>query len=642
MRIRLAAVAAAVSLILVSSLSAALSKAQTFRDATHEELTMKGLDSAPGASAAILDWVHVDELGAMSEYYRIKVFTDEGKQYADVEVPYMASYPADGQVTDIAARTIHPDGTIVPFDGKVYDKLLYKGSHGVYRAKTFSLADVQPGSLLEYHFVVRWSPNLLMDTEWIIQKSIPIEHASFTLTAYDGNEFGSFFTYSGLPAGVVPSHVGTARNKFALEMAHVAPYRDEPYALPAAQIKPRVAFYYTASHVRPDSFWDSQSRDWNKEAEGFLARSRGVSTTASTTIGSEQNAGEKIRKLYTFVQGLKNLSADSSVTTIKEAKSADDVIANKGGSSHELTRTFVALARSAGFDANVIRVAPRDERFFSDKLPDAEQMSAEVAEVIVDGKPLYFDPGTPHAPFALLSWEKTYVPGIRMTKGGSPQWLKTPVDPPSTALLQRKADLRLDGETLKGTMTIAFRGQEALVRRLRGDDEAARKKAIEDEIKGWFPNGAVLNVKSAEGLSSPDDAIVVKCDAELPGIVSRAGTRLMVPLSVFAASTRNPFAASTRTAPIYFHYSRQEDDEVKLTLPAKYAAGSHPPPQSLNAGSFQYGMTVEDHGSELTMKRSLIIDAMFIDAEQYSGVRNFFNAAATADQRPLLINPPAE
>ena len=641
MRVRSAAIAAVFCLCLASSLSAALSKAQTFRNATPEELAMKGVETAPGASAAILDWVHVDELGAMSEYYRLKIFTDEGKKYADVEVPYIASYPANGQVTDIAARTTLPDGSIVPFDGKVYDKLLYKGSHGVVRAKTFSLADVRPGSILEYHYVVRWSANLLMDTEWIIQKSIPIEHASFTLTAYDGGEFNSFFTYSGLPAGSIPARVGTARNKFALEMSHILPYREEPYSLPAAQVKPRVAFYYTSSHVRPGQFWESQSQVWNKEVENFIGRSGDLAPTVATAAGTEENKGEKLRKLYGFVQNLKNLSADSSATTIKDATSARDVIANQGGSSYQLTRTFVALARSAGFDAKVLRVAPRDERFFSDKLPDAEQMSAEIAEVMLDGKPLYLDPGTPRAPFGLLSWEKSYVPAIRMKSGG-PEWVKTPVDPPSAAMLQRKADLRLDGETLKGTISVAFRGQEALIRRLRGEDETARRKAIEEEIKGWFPNGAVLNVKSAEGLSSSDDAIVVKCDAELPGIVSRAGMRLMVPLSVFAASNKNPFAASTRTSPIYFHYSRQEDDEVKLTLPPKYAAGSHPPPQSLNAGALKYDMTVEDHGSELTMKRLLVIDAMFVEAEQYSGVRNFFNAATTADQRPLLINPPAE
>ncbi|HEY2323269.1 MAG TPA: hypothetical protein VGJ82_10460 [Thermoanaerobaculia bacterium] len=209
-------------------------------------------------------------------------------------------------------------------------------------------------------------------------------------------------------------------------------------------------------------------------------------------------------------------------------------------------------------------------------------------------------------------------------------------------MLQRKADLRLDGDMLRGTITVTFRGQEALIRRLRGDDDTARRKAIEDEIKGWFPNGAALSVKSAEGLSSADDAIVVKCDAELPGIVSQAGSRLMLPLSVFAASAKNPFAASTRTGILYFHYPRQEDDEVKLTLPPKYTAGSHPPPQALNAGSFRYDMTVEDHGSELTMKRSEVIDATFIDPAQYSGVRMFFNAATLADQRPLLINPPAQ
>lgn len=641
-RLRVAAVAAALCLILSTSLSAALSKAQDFRNATPEELAMKELASAPGAPAAILDWVRVDELGAMSEYYRIKVFNDEGKKYADVEIPYVASYPVRGQVTNIDARTIHADGSITPFDGKVYDKLLYKGSHGIVRAKTFSLADVRPGSVLEYHYVTRWPDNLLIDTEWIVQKSIPIEHASFSLTSYTGDEFGSFFTYSALPPGVMPARAGTARNKYIMEMTHVPAYLEEPYGLPAAQVKPRVCFYYTSSHMRPESFWDAQMKEWNKEIESFLGRGNVVSSTALATVGQEQDSLAKLRKLYTFVQGLKNYSTDSSISDVKDAKSVDDVLSAKAGSSRELTRTFVALARGAGFDADVVRVAPRDERFFSDKLPDAEQMSAEVAQVMVGGKPLFVDPGTPHAPFGVLAWEKTYVPGIRMTKREGPQWIKTPSDPPSAALVQRKADLRLDGETLKGTLTITYRGQEALRRRLRGDDEATRKKAIEDEIKGWFPNGAVLNIKSAEGLSSTDDAVVVQCDAELPGVVSRAGLRLMVPMSVFAASARNPFAASTRTAPIYFHYSRQEEDDVKLTLPPKYAAGSQPPPSDLNAGAFTYKMTVSAQGSEVTMHRSLVIDAMFVDTDQYGSVRKFFNAAATADQRPMLINPPAE
>jgi uncharacterized protein DUF3857/transglutaminase superfamily protein len=642
LRLRIAAYAAVSCLVLSTSLSAAISKAQEFRNATPEELAMKSLPSAPGVSAAVLDWVRVDELGAMSEYVRIKVFTDEGKKFADVEVPYVASYPIRGSVTNIEARTIHPDGSIVPFGGKVYDKLLFKGSRGIVRAKTFSLADVRAGSVLEYHYVTRWPENLLIDTEWILQKEIPVEHASFTLTTYTGDEFGSYFTYSALPPGVLPQRVGTARNKYALEMSHIAPYREESYALPAAQVKPRVNFYYTSSHTRPESFWPAQTKDWNKEIEAFLDRSATAQTAAALAMAGEKEPAGRLRKLYGFVQGFRNLSADTSSTDAKEAKSVDEVLQNRAGYESELTRAFVALARAAGFDAYVVRVAPRDERFFSDKLPDAEQMSSEVAQVTLDGKELFFDPGTPHAPFGTLSWEKTYVPGIRMTKKEGAQWIKTPADPPSAALLQRKADLRLDGDMLKGSLTVAFRGQEALIRRQRGDDETARRKAIEDEIKGWFPNGAQLTVKSAEGLSSDDDAIVVVCDAELPGIVSQAGKRLMMPMSVFAASTRNPFAAATRTAPIYFHYSRQEDDDVKVTLPAKYAAGSQPPSQNLNAGAFTFKSVVTENGNELSLHRSMVIDAMFFDTDQYSAVRNFFNAATTADQRPVLINPPVE
>src|SRR5207245_2297562 len=117
-----------------------------------EELAMKSLPSAPGAPAAVLEWIRYDDHPAASTsvYVRIKVFAEEGRQYADVEVPYPSAYPAYGYVAGIEGRTTHADGTIVPFDGKVYDKLLLKKGGTSWRAKTFTLADVQPGSILEY------------------------------------------------------------------------------------------------------------------------------------------------------------------------------------------------------------------------------------------------------------------------------------------------------------------------------------------------------------------------------------------------------------------------------------------------------------------------------------------------------------
>ena len=53
---------------------------------------------------------------------------------------------------DIHARTIHPDGSIVNFDGKIVEKTTAKANGLQYVAKTFTLPDVRPGSIIEYRY----------------------------------------------------------------------------------------------------------------------------------------------------------------------------------------------------------------------------------------------------------------------------------------------------------------------------------------------------------------------------------------------------------------------------------------------------------------------------------------------------------
>src|SRR5687767_7070024 len=138
-------IAVAVCLIPLSAHAAfgGYSKTQDFRAATPEELAVKSVSGDAGADAVILDWVRIDDdtVSTSSEYFRIKILTDEGKKHAEVELPYVPGYPLYSKITDVQARTIRPDGTVVPFDGKIYDKVLFKARRAAVRAKTFTFAD---------------------------------------------------------------------------------------------------------------------------------------------------------------------------------------------------------------------------------------------------------------------------------------------------------------------------------------------------------------------------------------------------------------------------------------------------------------------------------------------------------------------
>ncbi|MGO9775533.1 MAG: transglutaminase, partial [Terracidiphilus sp.] len=122
-----------------------------FQEPTPEELKMTADPKAPGAAAVYLNVEEIanDELHFQSVYLRIKVLQEKGKELATVELPYLRG---DWKVTDIRARTIHSDGTIIPLTGKPEDLLIAKtstktGDQMEFSRKIFNLPSVEIGSI---------------------------------------------------------------------------------------------------------------------------------------------------------------------------------------------------------------------------------------------------------------------------------------------------------------------------------------------------------------------------------------------------------------------------------------------------------------------------------------------------------------
>jgi hypothetical protein len=305
---RLAVLSAVVCLFVSTSAFGRYTKTQEFRPATEEELKMTSVPGAPGAAAAILDWVRVDnDLEALtSEYFRIKIFSEEGKKQGDVEVTFAPGYPLWGGVSDIQARTIRPDGTIVPFTGKIYDKTVVKVGRNAVKAKTFSLPDVQPGGIIEYRYTRRWTNQYIFNTFWGVQQDIPVVHSSFTLYPYTEGEFSSMFTFVGLPPGKVPQKIG--RDHYELTLENMPALRDERFAPPDDTLRARVNFYYLSSDTKPDKFWEKQPSIFAKEIEGFIGKSKTADAVAKKLTAENPDRKVLLEKIYAHVQSLRNFS----------------------------------------------------------------------------------------------------------------------------------------------------------------------------------------------------------------------------------------------------------------------------------------------------------------------------------------------
>src|SRR5689334_7510279 len=179
---------------------------------TPEELKMTSEPLAPGAPAIILyRQVDRDDRGNTAhenDFVRIKILTEEGRKYADVEIPFVRS--SGNNVVGIKARTIRPDGSMVNYDGKVYDKAIVKAKGVRYMAKTFTLPEVQVGSVIEYSYTTDLSEYTLYDSHWILSDDLFTKNAVFSLKPYTSDYFpiNVRWSWQGLPAGTDPPKEG--------------------------------------------------------------------------------------------------------------------------------------------------------------------------------------------------------------------------------------------------------------------------------------------------------------------------------------------------------------------------------------------------------------------------------------------------
>jgi len=503
------------ALLLLLSLSVAVNAfclnnaaSSEFRDPTPQERAMTSVAFAPGAPAVVLNWHQLvnDRDSYRSEYVRIKILSEQGKKYGDVEVQHIALL---SDVDHIKARTVRPDGTIAPFDGRTFDKVIVKVGGVRLIAKTFTLPDVQVGSIIEYRYDISTRGHIIYDSEFTLQRELPVVHEEISLQPYTKGTFRTFFSFRGLPAGKKPELHGQT---YELELEDIPPFEEEPFSPPVGTLKPELQFWYTREDVDADAFWKSQSREWADVIEPFIGNSREVREAATAAVTGATTPDEKMRLLYARVQKIRNLSyepekTDSESHKLRDNGSAQDVLRNGYGNLHEINRLFVAMARAAGLEARVVRLCERDDQFLARNIPVGNQLDGEAAVVLADSRTYYLDPATPYAMFGTLSWQKTSTSGLMIARNQDKAvWVDTPQTFAKDAVSRRVADLSLDNGVLHGTVVITYNGQEALRKRLalRNDDEAAARKSLEETIKRWFPDGASVKLTDVKDLRAAE------------------------------------------------------------------------------------------------------------------------------------------
>jgi hypothetical protein len=612
------------------------------------ELKMTSEPKAPGAPAIYL-YREVDrkDLGRANteyNYLRIKILTEEGRKYANIEIPYTKAVAG---ISTIRARTIHTDGSIVNFDGKIFEKTIVKSKTERYLAKTFTMPDVQVGSIVEYHFNYDFLDGFVYGSYWPVSADLFTKSAKFTLKPYDRFAL-QWYMPAGLPEGTEPPKQ-EGDGVIRMKAADVPAFQEEDYMPPPHELRFRVDFVYSEDGFDKDmdQFWKKYGKKQYDSAEKFMDKRHAMEAALSEIISASDSSETKLRKIYVRCQQVKNLSFESEGEREKYEKnknnSVEDVWKSGVGYGRDVNLLFLALARAAGFEGYYVRLSGRSEYFFNQKRMNSSELDANAVLIKSDDKDLYFDPATKFAPFGLLPWPETGVVGLRLDRQGG-TWIKTPIPDSATCKVLRQSDLKLNEEGgLEGTVSVTYTGLDALQERLneRLSDETRKKEYLEEELKDVIPVNADVELKNKPAWNSSDDKFVAEYDVKIPGWASSAGRRALVPLGLFSNAQKHTFEHAHRTYPVYFSYMFQTEDQTRILLPAGWKVDSLPKETHVDVKAAEYLIRVESKDNTLQVTRTLRSDVLLLAASYYPTLRNFYQLVRSGDEAQAVLLPGA-
>lgn len=655
--------------------------AQKFQEPSKEDLQMTSDPKAPGAPAVFLYREETTDNANhfISEYARIKVLTELGKEWATVEVPYSGN----GAPPVIEGRTIHADGTVVPLNGKAADLLVVK-SHGSHlRARVFNLPDVSVGSILEYRWTLPIGETTTngvtsdmqgyMDSAlassipfWDVQLGIFIHKEHFyynplgnlernvlgnqSIIHYNSDgESASYLLYSAhLPAGA--RVLESPKHDYALDVQNVPPLVREPNALPEQARRYAVSFYYTP-YLSADVYWADEGKRWSKEIDRASEPTAILKAAVAQIISGTTTDDEKARRLYDQVQSLDNTAFSRELSETERVqrglrrtvRNAEQVWTEKSGTRNEIATLYLALARAAGLQASAMSVADRSARVFDPGYLSLDQLTVTLVVLHINGIDVFLDPGEKLLPYGQLRWSHCLSGGLLQTADGASRSSVTPPNNAKDAITAHAGELTVDAlGGVTGTVKVLMNGPEALRWRqlnLTTDTEEVQKQ-ISESLQGLLPKGVNTEVIGIQGLDT--SAGYVTASFRVSGQLGTVtGKRVFLPGFFFSTAARDQFASNEkRETALDLHFADQVIDDAVYHLPAGYIVESAPQPTQLPWPDHA-ALVIKTQQGPATVDVKHIFARAFVllDPKEYPALRDYYQKIASNDQQQIVLAP---
>jgi hypothetical protein len=594
---------------------------------------------------------------------RIKIYTQEGFEYADYMAPFYNSKSARETVSKVNGTTYNLEGGKIT-ETKLKSDQVFENEITKYRSEVkFTMPNVKPGSVLEYKYEIR-SPFEQSIDQVECQYEIPLnkldvkisipdyytvkpstkgyfpinlkqskENTSFTLMSSDrynvktgnaGQTYADNYTYTS--------------NVYSVTMSNVPAIKQEPYVDNLSNYKAAINME-VVGYQFPGQLYKSYAQTWDDVVK---------------SIYESENFGGELKKTGYFEQDLDKVINDITIQTDRMAAvlefcknkikwndyyslfSRDGVkdAYKKGvGNSGDINLNLINMLNYAGLIANPILVSTKSHGI--PLFPTLEGFNYVVAGVELNGSLYLLDASDKFSTVNILPERAINWSGRLIKKSGGYEEVSlfpsTASQENSIVSFSLKEDAKIIGKRrVQYTSYLAKNFREKYV----NVSKESYLEKMESNYEGIdISNHEVTNDKE---LYQP---VSETYDFEMANVADKIGNTIVFSPMFFLATSTNPFKSETREYPIDFVYPIKSRQTFTVTIPEGYAIESIPAPLNIampeNLGSYRY--TIQKTETTVQLVVQYEINKAYISQDYYDVVKDFFKQIVDKEAEKVVL-----
>jgi len=575
---------------------------------------------------------------------RIKIFSDAGLKWAEVEIPFYQEGGIYEKVYDIEGYTYNYEkGNL---DKSAFNKNLCHDEivDEFWKVKKFAMPDVKAGSIIEYRYKIS-SQYLFNLRDWEFQREIPSAYSEYEVRMIP------FYEYSWLCQGAnkfdfqkLFIDTGLARQFGRIEyqdmvhqyvMKDIPAFKDEEFISSVNDYLIKIDFqlakvnYPYGGSVDVITTWPDLIKGLlnNEDFGKYVKKSEKL---ASKIFNTDSLALLPARERFEFILNYVKANYNWNGYNGKyAAKSPNDLVKDKVGNSADINLFVVGLLNAAGIEAYPLLISTRENGRIKYDYPYTHFFNYVLVSSKIDGYTLLSDATEIFSPNDRIPPRCINDKGL-LIKKDNVDWVSLQCDFPSE--LQTNISIGSVELSPKADIIISAAEYDALHYR---NEYGENKKKILESL-----NASDLEVEDSSiiirnHLNFKDPYILIYSSAYK---TEKVNDKIYILPFLHETLADNPLNQSTRTYPLDMTYPVKRTYYSTIKIPEGYKVEFTPEDVAIKNESFELFYTVKSEEKVVNISFGYYFKNSVYPASDYMKIKSCFNQIVKKGNEKVVLS----